>query len=150
MRLNLRRFQAGDFAMYKAWFADPELERWLGPLDDEWLAAVLSERPSDRATWLVLDGDASVAVLETALHLINSSLAAITGLAVKPELRGQGIGTAVLRKVLALHRREGRFEHLAYICEDNGTAWRCFERSGFVPVTLTPNGEGFLGLRHSA
>ena len=149
MRLNFRRFQAGDFAMYKAWFADPELERRLGPLDDEWLAAVLSKRASDGATWLVLDGAAPV-VVETLLHPTDSSLAAITGLAVKPELLRQGIGTAVLQEVLALHRREGRLEHLAYIRENNETAWRCFERSGFVPVTLTPNGEGFLGLRHSA
>ena len=82
MRLNFRRFQAGDFAMYKAWFADPELERWLGPLDDEWLAAVLSERASDRATWLISDGETPVAVIETSLHPENESLAAVTGLAV--------------------------------------------------------------------
>ena len=148
MRLNFRRFQAGDFAMYKAWFADPELERWLGPLDDEWLAAVLSERASDRATWLISDGETPVAVVETALHPDNASLAAVTGLAVKPDRRGQGVGTAVLQEVLALHRREGRLEHLAYINEDNWLAQRCFERSGFVPVTPTPNEEGYLEFRH--
>ena len=147
MQLSFRQFQVGDFAEYKAWFADPELERWLGPLDDEWLAAVLSKRAADGATRLVLDGNAFVAVVETSLHPENESLAAVTGLAVNPDLRGQGIGKAVLREVLALHRREGRLEHLAYIREDNETARRCFERSGFVPVTLTPNGEGFLEFR---
>lgn len=150
MQLSFRKFQAGDFATYKAWFTDPELERRLGPLDDEWLAAVLSKRASDGATWLVLDGDAPVAVVETSLHPTDSSLAAITELAVKPELRGRGIGMAVLQEVLALRRREGRLEHLAYIREDNGTARRCFERSRFVPVTLTPNGEGFLEFRRGA
>lgn len=126
---------------------DPELERWLGPLDDEWLVAVLSEHAADGATWLISDGETPVAVVETSLHPEDESLVAITALAVKPGLRGQKIGAAVLQEVLALYRREGRLEHLAYIREDNETARRCFERSGFVPVPSTPNGEGYLEFR---
>lgn len=147
MTLTFRPFQQADFPEYAAWFADPELERWLGPLDDEWLAAVVSERPSDGITWLVLDGETPVAVVETVTYPENTALAAITGLAVKPDRRGQGVGTAVLHEVLALHRRAGRLEHLAYIHKDNRAAQKTFERAGFVRVT--PNGEGYLEFRHT-
>lgn len=150
MHLEFKQFQPSNFPEYAAWFTDPELDRWLGPLDAEWLDAVLSERASDRTTYLVLDAETPVAVLETALHPENTALAAITGLAVKPDRRGQGVGTAVLHEVLATHRRAGRLEHLAYIYQDHWAAQRCFERAGFVRVTPTPNEGGYLEFRRNA
>lgn len=150
MQLSFRRFGRDDFAEYAAWFVDPELDRWLGPMDEEWLEAVLSEGASEGTTWAVFREAMLVAVVETWSHPSNRSLAAITGLAVKPGLRRQGLGGAVLRETLAVNQRRGRFEHLAYIHGNNGTAQECFKRAGFVSSTMTPNGEGHLEFRHTA
>lgn len=78
------------------WFVDPELDRWLGPLDEEWLGAVLSEKEAEGATWAVFRAGTFVAVAE-AVFDSESELAVISGLAVKPDLCRQRIGTEFLR-----------------------------------------------------
>src|SRR6266536_791298 len=104
--LQLKRFQAEHYAEYVSWFADEELNRRLGPMaetDEPWLAAVLAETGSEAATWAVFRGDEMVAVVEAAYDPENAAWAAITAIATKPALRRQGIGEAVLRRILSLH-----------------------------------------------
>lgn len=104
--LEFRRFQEKDFREYTSWFVDAEQDRWLGPLDREWLEAVLSEGKAEGMTWAVFRDETLVAVAETVFDSENQ-VAAFTGLATKPDLRRQGVGTAVLEKLLDVHRREG-------------------------------------------
>lgn len=47
MDFELNRFQQEHYAEYAAWFADPELNRHLGPIDQEWIDAVLSHPVRD-------------------------------------------------------------------------------------------------------
>ena len=47
MHLEFRRFQEEDYPEYASWFTDPELNRRLGPIDQDWLEAVLCESESE-------------------------------------------------------------------------------------------------------
>jgi len=117
-------------------------------MDEDWLEAVLSQKPQNGTTWAVFRKGAFVAVAETAFSPQDLWLAAITALAIRPDLRGQGVGTAVPRELLQLCHREGRLEHIAYIKADNGAARGCFERVGFTPTNLEPDKQGYLMFRH--
>ncbi len=143
MELEFKRFQEKDFRAYALWFVDPEQDRWLGPMDQEWLEAVLSEKESEGATWAVFRAGMLVAVAEMAFDS-EGNRAAVTALATRPGLRRQGIGTAVLEKLLDMHRREGILKHVAFVYEDNRTAQQCLKRVGFVSVTPEPNENGYL------
>jgi ribosomal protein S18 acetylase RimI-like enzyme len=148
MQLGWRRFQADDYPTYAAWFDDPELNCQLGPLDEEWLETVLIEPPADGATWAVLRDHEVVAVVEVAYDRQHPATAAIMALAVKPALRGQGIGAAVLRDVLARHRRAGITEHRALIAATNLAAQRLVAKAGFQRIAAEPDAYGMLQFRH--
>ena len=149
MHLQFRRFQLEYYAEYAAWFVDPELNRHLGPMDQDWLAAVLSEPESMGMTWAVFRDNEMVAVVETFFDSENDSAAVITALAAKPNLRRQGIGTAVLRIILSHHKHKGITKHVVYVSIDNEAGQRCAEKAGFVPVTSKPDEHGYIKLRHS-
>ena len=147
MNLEFKQFQKKYYSEYAAWFTDYELNRRLGPMDYDWLDAVLSELESESVTWAVFRGAELVAVVETAFALQNRSSAVIAAVATKPALRRQGIGTAVLRHLLALHKSRGIAEHIAYISIDNPAARRFMEKAGFVSVTSEPDEHGYVEFR---
>jgi RimJ/RimL family protein N-acetyltransferase len=148
MDLAFKRFRREDYDEYASWFVDPELNRHLGPMDEAWLEAVLSQPESAGVTWAVFRGPELVAVLETVFDPGQRLPVGITAIAVKSGLRRQGIGTQVLREILLHHKNQGLAEHVAYIAIDNAGAWRCVEKAGFVPVTNEPNADGYLEYRH--
>lgn len=148
MDFGLKRFQQEHYAEYASWFADPELKRHLGPIDQEWLDAVLSQPESAGVTWAVFRHRELVAVVETVFDPENNLRAAITAIAVKPSLRRQGIGTSVLRLILSLHKSKGIAEHVAYISLQNLGGQRWATRAGFVPVTSEPDERGYIEFRH--
>ena len=71
MDFELNRFQQEHYAEYASWFADPELNRHLGPIDQGWLDAVLSQPESaeryghENSSWVIspVDGWIVVATL---------------------------------------------------------------------------------------
>jgi GNAT superfamily N-acetyltransferase len=149
MNLQLKRFQREHYSEYASWFGDPELNRCLGPMDTDWLNAVLSEPEAAGVTWAVFRGPECVAVVETVFDPQKRLPVAITALATRPALRRQGIGTAVLELILSRHERQGITEHVAYIWRDNPSGQRCAEKAGFVPVTSEANERGYIEFRHS-
>jgi len=143
MQLEFRRFQQADYPEYAAWFVDAGLDRQLGPMDQAWLDAVLGQPESEGVTWAVFRGEELVAVLEIVFGVLDDPPTGITGLAVKPTLRRQGIGMAVLHQLLEQHHRQGLHQHVAYVATHNEAARRCIERIGFVP-TSAPNEHGYV------
>jgi GNAT superfamily N-acetyltransferase len=148
VHLQFRRFQQEYYLEYASWFVDLELNRHLGPMDKDWLDAVLSEPESEGVTWAVFRDNEMVAVVETFFRSGNGSSAVITGLATKPNLRGQGIGTTVLTMILSHHKRKGITNHIAYISINNKAGQRCAEKADFVRVTSKPDEHGYIELRH--
>jgi RimJ/RimL family protein N-acetyltransferase len=147
--LELKRFQPEHYTEYASWFADPELNRRLGLMDSNWLAAVLSQPETEGSTWAVSRGAQLVAVVETALDPQRRLPAVITAIATRPALRRQGIGSLVLAQILSLHRSQGIREHLAFVAVDSPGARRCLEKAGFVLVTPGPDAHGYLTYRHA-
>jgi GNAT superfamily N-acetyltransferase len=148
MNLEFKRFLREHYSEYASWFVDPELNRHLGPMDWDWLNAVLCESESAGVTWAVLRDSELVAVVETVFDPQNQFPAVISAVAVKPALRRQGIGTAVLQGVLLLDKSKGIVEHIAYVSFDNQAGQRCVERAGFTPITSLPDEHGYLEFRH--
>ena len=149
MHFQFSRFQIEHYPEYASWFIDPELNRQLGPMDKNWLEAVLSEPEFVGVTWAVFRDNEMIAVVETVFDPENQACAAIPALATRPELSQQGIGTACLRLILSYHKHNGITEHVAYISVDNTAGQRCAKKAGFAPVTSTPNEQGYIELRHS-
>lgn len=148
MDFEVKPFAAEHFAEYTAWFADQELDRHLGPMDEAWLQLVLSggEVPGDE-TWAVLREGELVAVVEALLDADDRSTYTIGAVATKPGLRKQGIGAMSLQRVLDLHKSRGIVEHTARVAISNTAGQRCAARAGFVPVNPTPDQHGYIELR---
>src|SRR5688572_11054052 len=140
MNLELRPFAAEDFAEYASWFADPDLNRYLGPMDEECLELMTAggEVPGDE-TWAVLRAGELVAVVVALIDADDRSTYMITAVATKPALRGQGIGPAALQHVFELHRGRGVVEHSAQVSVGNTAGRRCAAKAGFVPAGSEPN-----------
>lgn len=66
------------------------------------------------------------------------------GLAVKPELRGQGLGTRILKEFLLSPIAKQYPEIWAGIEPDNQASLRCFQDVGFTSKMTQPDEEGIL------
>ena len=148
MYLEFKRFQQEHFDEYVTWFMDPELNRLLGPMDQAWLEAVLAQHESKGVTWSVFRNTELVAVVETAFDPQHHHPPVITAIATKPALRRQGIGSAVLKKILSIHKRRGYVEHNAYVSIHNPAGLCLVEKAGFVPITSQPDEHGYIEFRH--
>jgi L-amino acid N-acyltransferase YncA len=72
----------------------------------------------------------------------------ITSIGIKPALRRQGLGTAVLQQLLARHRSQGIHEHIAFVHIDNIAGRHCLAKVGFVADEATgPNEHGYVRFR---
>lgn len=147
MELEFSRFKRKYYREYVAWFSDQELNRQLGPMDEAWLEAVLSMPEAEGVIWAVFRAKEMIAVVETVTDPQQVLPAVITGIAVKPALRRQGIGSAVLEHIFRQHERQGILEHFAYISVNNMPSRRFFEKAGFIAVSLAPDEHGFIEFR---
>lgn len=148
INLKFRLFRREHYAEYASWFTDPELNRHLGPIDEDWLEAVLSQPESAGVTWAIFGGVELVAVAETVFDPEHCLPAGITAIAVKPDLRRQGIGTRVLQQILSCHKNKGIVEHVIYVPIHNAGGRRCAEKAGFVPASIEPDERGYIEFRH--
>lgn len=97
--MQIRPFQAEDIPPYESWFDDPLLYAHLGPMDRYWLEHVLKD--ADKAQYSILRGGLLIAVVGVCLPTPAHPYYFVTDLAVRPELRGSGIGRAVMRLVMS-------------------------------------------------
>jgi GNAT superfamily N-acetyltransferase len=148
MDLEFRQFGKEHFVEYASWFADPDLNRQLGPMDEAWLELVMrGGEVSGDETWAVLCDGQLVAVVEALVDSEHPASYTIGAVATNPVLRRQGIGTRSLQHVLDLHKSRGIVEHSARVSVDNWAGRRCAAKSGFEPVSSVPDEHGYLELR---
>lgn len=130
--LTLHPFQKSNYTEYKSWYKDPQLQKALGPLDEEWLNHILH---SDEGRELaVFSGTELVAVVGITSAHEDWDYRVITNIAVKPALRYRGLG----RRVLALLFRKIALETgeywVAYVEFDNPSAQAFFAKAGWERV----------------
>ncbi len=137
MQIIFRLISSNDLPVLRKWFEDAELSRRLSFPTDEWFAYVTAG--ADARCWLALDAGERVAVIQVDRE--GSELGYLD-LAVRPSLRGQGIGMGVLAAFLSgpgcdYAVLEGRIE------PDNAASLACCRRCGFE-ILPTPDADGLL------
>ena len=126
MQITFRLLDAADLEFYRSWFNDAELARRLSYPTDDWFAYVTATEAS--RCWVGLDETGGViSVLqvddgENGLGQFDISL--------RPELRGRGLGAAVLDAFIGgpgadFTALEGAIE------PDNAASLACVRRCGF-------------------
>jgi Acetyltransferase (GNAT) family len=125
--LHVRRITRADWEWIRAWFGDEELNRRLGPLDEEWLEHVLSESDGVQLVVNVTDGT-PVALAGCAWDPAGSAHA-ITDLAVCPWMRRSGIGRQALVSVVTWDGHPPTEGWVAFVDPDNHAAFEFFSAS---------------------
>lgn len=148
MGLCFERFQREYYLEYASWFSDPELNYQLGPMDEDWLSAVLDQEEDEGITWAIFLNLEMVGVVETWFDPQKRLPVGITGIAVKPAGRRQGLAKAILEKLLWNHYSRGIQSHCAYIKKNNEASRHLFEGLGFKAVS-EPDNNGFIEYRHN-
>lgn len=97
--MELRLFSADDWSWVREWFQDGLLDRELGPMDTEWLDAVLTER--NGVQMVVTIRAEPVALVGCLWGTDQHPSHYITDIAVAPRLRGQGLASQALQQVIA-------------------------------------------------
>lgn len=126
--MHFRPFLRDDFAEYRAWYDDPQLNEQLGPMDEEWLEYVLADRGGEQLCFF--EESRLVAVIGLAEDP-DVDAWVISDIAVNPALRGQGIGRRALQLLLEHPRYRRRRIWQAYVTEDNPAARAFFARLGW-------------------
>ena len=124
MVLEVLPFKREHFEEYQTWYADEQLNRELGPMDAEWLEAVLSEVPPSQ--FVFRDNGRTVAVAGITRPTSEHDYFVITDVAVNPKLRRGGIGTQVIDQLVRYVNQEAAWA--TFIDEENWIA-RCFFES---------------------
>lgn len=125
MQIVFRPLASDDLPELRTWFKDSELSRRLSFPTDDWFAYVTAG--ADARCWVALDAGKLIAIMQVDRE---DSERGYIDLAVRPHLRGQGIGTAVLTAFLSgpggvYGILEGRIE------PDNAASLACCRRCGF-------------------
>lgn len=155
--VELRPFERSDFSLLIAWTGSPEsLFQWAGssfrhPLDHPQLERHLDESPApqlDRLLFTALEEGTGEPVAHIELERIDRQRrsATVCLLAVAPEARGRGIGTATISAVLEKAFGELRLHRLELRVFEGNAAVAIYQRLGFVregllrEVALGPGG----------
>ena len=141
--IDLRPFSESDFEPLLEWIdSSTALLQWAGPtfsypLDRAQLRERLPEmtgtNPTQRAYKAVNKDDQMVGYIELNGIEHNNRSGTISRLLVDPDHRGQGIGTAIIQRVLEIGFEELNLHRIDLkVFEFNDTAIACYERVGFT------------------
>lgn len=118
--MELRRFTADDWPWVQTWFRDPVLDRELGPMDTDWLDAVLSE--THGVQFVATIGGEPVALVGCVWARAPGEPHGITDLAVAPGRQRQGIGSAAIDLVLGWPHHPPCDHWIAFVSPSNHAA----------------------------
>ena len=148
MKLDFKLFQKEDFSEYLSWFQDSDLNKQLGPMeeDDEWFTYTLNEQKGltefEGCTYSVFQNKNLVSVLGIEYPDKESPTYGISSFAVKPSLRSRGIGKMVLKSLMKLHPLKKGQYWIANVNEKNPKAKLFFENNGWISTTKPPDNNG--------
>jgi len=110
---------------------------------DEYWEERLAALSADADLLLVAEGDAQLAALVWGRLDTDGAAAFVYQMWVAPELRGHGVGRALLKKVIDWAKGWGAATITLGVTQGNGPAYRLYESVGFQPVgesePLRPN-----------
>jgi RimJ/RimL family protein N-acetyltransferase len=145
IEIDLRPFGRPDFARLIGWITSPEfLLQWAGPIftyplnEAQLLTYILgSEGPnSTKRIFKAVDVNKDRVVGHIELNNIdplNRSASICRVLVGDPFLRGRGVGTQMMKKVLEIGFDQLKLHRIDLVVFDfNNVAIRCYERLGFV------------------
>lgn len=132
--MQIRPFQAEDIPPYESWFDDPVLYAQLGPMDRYWLEQVLKD--ADKAQYSILRGDLLVAVVGVCLPTPAHPYYFVTDLAVRPELRGSGVGHEVMPLVMSRAELQSNPLWRASVRPDNPAALAFLIKLGWTRLEM--------------
>lgn len=130
--MEIRRIHATDWDWIQQWFQDEDLNRELGPLDQEWLEHVLNQ--SDGVQLVAEQNGQPIGLIGCAWGDGRNLPHAITDIAVAPPLRGNGQAGAMLEAVLAWPGHPPCRKWVAFVFPENQRACRFFTRLGWEHV----------------
>ena len=127
--LSTRPFTASDWPWVRNWFEDPTLGRTLGPLDEDWVRHVTSDR--DGVELVVETEDGPIALVGVAW---GSALEhhVITDLAVHPGRRRHGLGRLALEASMNGYDHPPALGWIAFVDPGNAEAAAFFAAVGWV------------------
>ncbi|MEY9333835.1 RimJ/RimL family protein N-acetyltransferase [Pseudomonas protegens] len=127
--MKLRRLIREDWAWIQDWFKDPQLNQELGPLDQEWLDAVMNE---DNGIQLVaIEDNQPVALIGCAWHPAPHELHGITDIAVSPAYKKQGLGRNALYETIKWSGHPPCSGWVAFVSPQNAEAEAFFSSVGW-------------------
>jgi ribosomal protein S18 acetylase RimI-like enzyme len=145
MGLVIAQFTKKDFPIYKDWFEDTELNTRLGPMDDDWLEYVMNQ--VDGCQYSVFDENKLVAVIGIILPDEKHPAYYITDFAIRPDLRGKGVGSEVLRSFLKQFPLKPGQTWKTFVDTRNPRAKTFFESNGWVCQSEFPDKDGMFELQ---
>lgn len=142
MTLRFSQFSIDDFTEYKSWFVDPELNAELGPMDDKWLQAVITEH--NGVEYSVFDEVGLIGVVGILFPDIEHPAYYITDIAIRPNAKKMGIGTQILRQLMSMHQLENGQCWKAFVDYENQPAIIFFKKNGWSCLSQKPDDHGML------
>lgn len=128
---RLRAIRLRSLADAPEAFGSTLAESELRPPED-WEAQVVA-----LPTFVWRDGDADLGMVRAAPHDADPAAGYLISLWVAPEVRGRGVGAALVGEVVAWARGRGLRRLVLDVGEHNVAARRLYERYGFVATGVT-------------
>jgi GNAT superfamily N-acetyltransferase len=149
--LTVRPYERRDEAWVRAWFRDPELDRWLGPVDDDWCAHVEAET---QGVQLVVELQGRPVALVGVEWDPRGDRHAVTDVAVDPSRRRTGTGRTALDAALTWPGHPAATGWVAFVDPENTAALGFFGALGWTAGAVddglrcmtSPTGSAHRGL----
>lgn len=146
--MQIREFRIKDNDEYSSWFKDYNLNSALGPAwNKKELEQMLNSTDGDE--FVGIEDGKIVGVVGVVFPDDDHQQYVITGIAVHPSLRGQGIGRRMLKKVLNRYKLKSGESWITYIDENNLRAKQFFESLGWEVLSepFENNNMSCLGIK---
>ena len=126
--LKIEKFKSKYFKDYQTWSSDPEFNKRLGPIDQEWLGFILRDETGDQ--YAFTHSGELMAVVGVLLPTLEDNYYTITDISVAPHLRSKGIGTKALNLLMRHYSRDTK-TWKAFIEYNNLPAAQFFKKNGW-------------------